>query len=103
MTLPILSVGGVGVISVAGHIAAEEIGEMIDSYHSGNVARAAEIHHRLMPLYDACFLPSGNPPCVKRALEICGFPVGGTRLPVVPASDSCTEKIRAVCEDLGYA
>ncbi len=102
MTLPILSVGGVGVISVAAHIAAGEIGEMIDSHHNGDVARAAQIHHRLMPMYDACFLASGNPPCVKRALEICGFPVGGTRLPVVPASDADTEAIRSVCEDLGY-
>ncbi len=103
MTLPVLSVGGVGVISVAGHIAAEEIGEMIDSYHNGDVARAAGIHHRLMPLYDACFLASGNPPCVKRALEICGIDCGGTRLPVVPASDADTATIRAVCESLGYA
>ncbi|MFP4249923.1 MAG: 4-hydroxy-tetrahydrodipicolinate synthase [Armatimonadota bacterium] len=103
MTLPVLAVGGVGVISVAGHIAAEEIGEMIDSYHNGDVARATEIHHRLMPLYDACFLPSGNPPCVKKALEVCGFPVGGTRLPVVPCSAKDAECVRAVCEDLGYA
>lgn len=103
MTLPILSVGGVGIISVASHIAARDIGEMIEAYHAGDVARAAQIHHRLTPLYDACFLPSGNPPCVKRALEICGLPVGGTRLPVVPASDADTETIRAVCERLGYA
>ncbi len=103
MTLPILAVGGVGVISVAGHIVAEEIGEMIDCYHNGDVVRAAQLHHRLTPLFEACFLPSGNPPCVKRALEVCGFPVGGTRLPVVPASDADTAKIRAVCEDLGYA
>ncbi len=103
MTLPILSVGGVGVISVASHIAAEEIGEMIDSYHNGDVARAAGLHHRLMPLYDACFLASGNPPCVKAALDICGFPVGGTRLPVVPASEADMAQIRQVCESLGYA
>ncbi len=103
MTLPILSVGGVGVISVAGHIVAEEIGEMIDCYHNGDVARAAQLHHRLTPLFEACFLPSGNPPCVKRALEVCGFPVGGTRLPVVPASDADTAKIREVCTSLGYA
>lgn len=103
MTLPILAVGGVGVISVAAHIAAEEIGEMIDCYHNGDVARAAELHHRLTPLFEACFLPSGNPACVKRALEICGFPVGGTRLPIVPASEADTAKIREVCERLGYA
>ncbi len=103
MTLPILAVGGVGVISVAGHIAAEEIGEMIDCYHNGDVARAAQLHHRLTPLFEACFLPSGNPACVKRALEVCGFPVGGTRLPLVPAGDADTAKIREVCEELGYA
>ncbi len=103
MTLPILAVGGVGVISVASHIAPEEIGEMIDCYHNGDVVRAAEIHGRLLPLYHACFLASGNPPCVKRALEVCGFPVGGTRLPVVPASDKDTATIREVCEKLGYA
>ncbi len=103
MTLPILAVGGVGVISVASHIAPEEIGEMIDCYHNGDVVRAAQIHGRLLPLYHACFLASGNPPCVKRALEVCGFPVGGTRLPVVPASDKDTATIREVCEKLGYA
>ncbi|NLO06420.1 MAG: 4-hydroxy-tetrahydrodipicolinate synthase [candidate division WS1 bacterium] len=102
-TLPILAVGGYGVISVAGHIAPEEIGEMMDCYHNGEVARATELHHRLMPLFDACFLASGNPPCVKRALEVCGFPVGGTRLPVVPASEKDTATIREVCERLGYA
>jgi 4-hydroxy-tetrahydrodipicolinate synthase len=103
MTLPILAVGGVGVISVASHIAPEEIGEMIDCYHNGDVSRAAEIHGRLLPLYHACFLASGNPPCVKRALEVCGFTVGGTRLPVVPASEKDTATIREVCEKLGYA
>ncbi|MGD9496534.1 MAG: 4-hydroxy-tetrahydrodipicolinate synthase [Armatimonadota bacterium] len=103
MTLPILAVGGVGVISVAAHIAAEEIGAMIDCYHNGDVARAAYLHQRLSPLFEALFLPSGNPACVKRALEICGFPVGGTRLPLVPASAKDTETIRQVCEQLGYA
>lgn len=103
MTLPILAVGGVGVISVAAHIAAEEIGEMIDSFHNGDVTRAAALHHRLSPLFEVLFLPSGNPACVKRALEICGFPVGGVRLPLAPASDADTAKIREVCRELGYA
>ncbi|MEA3402811.1 MAG: 4-hydroxy-tetrahydrodipicolinate synthase [Armatimonadota bacterium] len=103
MTLPILCVGGVGVISVASHIAAEEIGEMIEAFHAGDTGRARELHHRLTPLFTNLFLASGNPSCVKRALEVCGFPVGGTRLPVVPASEQDTETIRAVCEELGYA
>ncbi len=101
MTLPILALGGVGIISVAAHVAAREIGEMVESFHAGETERGWTLHHRLMPLVNACFLASGNPACVKRALEICGFPVGGTRLPVVPASDADTQTIRAACEGLG--
>jgi len=103
MTLPILAVGGVGIISVAGHVAGRIIAEMIAAFNDAETARAAQLHHKLLPLFDACFLPSGNPPCVKRALEICGFPVGGTRLPVVPASEADTKVIRAACEELGLA
>ncbi len=103
MTLPILSLGGTGIISVAAHVAAREIGEMVQAFHDRDTERAWELHHRLTPLFEACFLPSGNPPCVKRALEVCGFPVGGTRLPLVPASAEDTEKIRAACTKLGLA
>lgn len=101
MTLPVLAVGGVGIISVAAHVGAEMMAEMIDAYNSGENARAAALHHKLLPLFDACFLPSGNPACVKQALSVCGFDVGGTRLPVVPASDADTAVIKEVCEALG--
>lgn len=103
LTLPILSVGGSGVISVASHIAGRQMREMIDAFFVGDVARAAAIHGRLLPLFDALFLPSGSPACVKRALEICGFPVGGLRLPLVPASDADTATIAKVCGDLGLS
>ncbi|MFP3903924.1 MAG: 4-hydroxy-tetrahydrodipicolinate synthase [Armatimonadota bacterium] len=99
MTLPILSVGGVGVISVAAHLDAFRISEMIRAYNTGNVAEATTLHRILSPVFDACFLPSGNPACVKRGLELMGFPVGGTRLPIVPASDEDTETIRAALDD----
>ncbi len=103
LTLPILTVGGVGVISVASHVGGNLIAEMIASFKAGNTERAAELHHALMPLFNACFLASGNPPCVKSALSICGFETGGTRLPVVPASDCDTAKIRTACEKLNLA
>jgi len=103
MTLPLLAVGGVGIISVAANINGLHIAEMVAAYQAGDAGRAARLHHMLLPLFDACFLPSGNPSCAKRALEICGFPVGATRLPVVPASDEDTEIIRAACEGLGLA
>jgi 4-hydroxy-tetrahydrodipicolinate synthase len=101
LTIPIMSVGGVGVISVASHVAGAMMRRMIDAFQAGDVAKAACLHCRLSSLFDCLFLPSGNPACVKRALEICGFPVGGTRLPLVPASPADTTVIRQVCEELG--
>ena len=98
-----MSVGGAGVISVASHVAGPQMREMIGAFHAGDVGRAAEIHGRLLPIFDALFLASGSPPCVKRALEICGFPVGGLRLPLVPASEADTVTIRKACGDLGLA
>ncbi len=103
MTLPILAVGGVGVISVVAHIVAADMAEMISSFHDRNTQGAWEIHHKLLPIFEAAFLPSGNPPCIKRALQICGFDCGGLRLPLVEASAGDTEKIRRVCEELGLA
>ncbi len=101
LTIPILSVGGEGIISVASHVAGALMRQMLDAFKAGDVARAAELHCRLSPLFDCLFLPSGNPPCVKRALEVCGFPVGGLRLPLVEAGDADTAVIRKVCEELG--
>ena len=103
LTLPIMAVGGVGIISVAGHVGGELISDMIDAFNSGENDRAAGLHQRLLPLFTACFLGSGNPACVKCALEVCGFPVGGARLPVVPASTADAEIIRAACVKLGLA
>jgi len=71
MTLPLLAVGGVGVISVVAHLVAAEMLEMISAFHDWDTRRAWQIHHKLLPIFDAAFLPSGNPPCIKRALQIC--------------------------------
>ncbi len=103
MTLPILAVGGVGVISVVAHIVAKDMAEMISAFRGRDTQGAWEIHHKLLGLFEAAFLPSGNPACIKRALQICGFDCGGLRLPLVEASDGDTEKIRRVCEELGLA
>ncbi|GAI20864.1 unnamed protein product, partial [marine sediment metagenome] len=78
-----------------------DMAEMVSAFHKRDTARAWELHHRLLPLFDAAFLASGNPPCIKRALQICGFDCGGVRLPLVEASEKDTQQIRQVCEDLG--
>jgi len=103
MTLPILAIGGQGIISVVAHVVAAEMLEMISAFHDWDTRRAWQIHHKLLPIFDAAFLPSGNPPCIKRALQVCGFDCGGVRLPLVEASDEDTASIRRVCQELGLA
>lgn len=100
-TLPMLAVGSIGVISVVSHLVGPQVAEMIAAFHAADTRRASELHHELLDMFDACFLPSGNPACVKRGLEIVGFPVGGVRLPVVPASENDTARMREVCAALG--
>jgi 4-hydroxy-tetrahydrodipicolinate synthase len=102
ITLPMLSVGAIGVVSVVSHLVGPQMAEMIAAFHRKDTSRAWKLHHRLLGMFDACFLPgSGSPACVKRGLELCGFPVGGLRLPMVPATEKDTARIREVCAELG--
>ncbi len=82
-TLPILAVGGYGVISVTSHLVGRQIQTMIQRFLAGDVATAAAIHRRLLPITDACFVTT-NPIPLKYALARVGFPVGAPRLPLVP-------------------
>lgn len=100
-TLPMLAVGAIGVISVVSHLVGPDVADIVSAFHAKDTERAWQLDHKLQDMYEACFLPSGNPACVKRGLEVCGFPVGGCRLPVVPASETDTARIREVCEELG--
>jgi 4-hydroxy-tetrahydrodipicolinate synthase len=79
----IMALGGYGVVSVAAHLVGRQISEMIRASVAGENARAAEIHHRLMPLVDALFFTSSPIP-LKYALDRVGMPVGTPRLPLVP-------------------
>jgi 4-hydroxy-tetrahydrodipicolinate synthase len=93
-TLPILSIGGYGVVSVASHLVGTQIQEMVQSYVAGNSDKAAQIHRRLLPLVKALFL-IGSPAPLKYALNHIGFEVGAPRLPLVEPEEEVAEKIRA--------
>jgi len=101
VTLPMLALGARGVISVVSNVEGRRLQEMVAAFHAKDTSRSAALHHELFPLCDVCFLESGNPACAKRALEVCGFPVGGVRLPLAEASEKDTGRIRAVCEEMG--
>ncbi len=99
LTLPLLAVGGHGVVSVASHLAGREIGEMIEAFVAGDVRRAQALHMRLWPLFKVLFITS-NPTPVKAALALAGFDCGGLRLPLVEATAKEREQIAAVLKDL---
>ncbi|WP_290898653.1 4-hydroxy-tetrahydrodipicolinate synthase [Ferroglobus sp.] len=99
MTLPILLLGGKGVISVAANVAPKLMKEMYEAFKSGNVEKARELHYKLMPLFDALFIDT-NPIPVKKALELMGLPAGKPRMPLVELSEEKTEKLKKVLESL---
>jgi 4-hydroxy-tetrahydrodipicolinate synthase len=92
-TLPILTLGGYGVISVASHLVGNQIKAMIDSFINGKTGEAASIHRRLLPLINALFIVS-NPIPVKYALNHVGFNVGKPRLPLTEPDEKSAAAIR---------
>ena len=92
-TLPILALGGYGVISVASHLVGKQIRGMIDSFISGKVDETASTHRRLLPLVNALFIVS-NPIPIKYALNYIGFNVGKPRLPLTELDEKSAAVIR---------
>jgi 4-hydroxy-tetrahydrodipicolinate synthase len=99
LLLPILALGGKGVISVASHLAGERIQEMIDAFHSGNTTLAAEIHLELYPFLKGMFI-TVNPVPIKCALNLTGWLVGRPRLPLVEATENEKEYIRSLLKGM---
>ena len=86
LTLPLLSVGGTGVISVASHVIGKEMQEMVSTFLDGKIDAASKMHQKLLPLMLALF-KAPNPVPVKTALQLKGFDVGSVRLPLVPLTE----------------
>jgi 4-hydroxy-tetrahydrodipicolinate synthase len=97
-TFPIMALGGYGVISAASHLVGRRIKGMMQSILKGDIAEAATMHRRLMPLFNALFLVS-NPIPVKYALNYLGFAVGKPRLPLTPPDEATASAIEAALEN----
>ncbi len=102
LTLPMLSVGSAGIVSVASHLVGDDIQGMVRAFESGNVAEARDIHLRLQPLFKTLFLMA-NPIPVKAALSLQGWEVGSVRSPLVEVSEEVTQKLKVVLSELGIA
>ena len=99
LTLPIISVGGDGVISVVGNQVPKEFADLVHSALNGDFKRARELHHRLTPLMKANFL-EGNPIPVKAGLAMMGRIREYIRLPLLPMSEGPRKKLREALEEL---
>jgi len=95
LTLPMLSLGGTGVVSVVAHLAGKKIKTMVESFKSGSVKQALELHLELFDLFKGMFITT-NPVPVKTALNILGWNLGGFRLPLTETAP----KERTLIENL---
>lgn len=97
-TLPIIALGGHGVISVVSHLVGRQLSEMIEKFYSGDTETAARIHRHLLPLMKILFIVS-NPSPIKYAMSLAGFPVGAPRLPLVEPDEKSKAQIETVLKD----
>lgn len=100
LTLPLLAIGGVGVISVVANIIPQDTARMIEEFEKGNIKKAQEIYFKMLPLVRSMFLET-NPICVKTAMEILGMCEPGLRLPMCPMDKDNFSKLKSALKDYG--
>jgi 4-hydroxy-tetrahydrodipicolinate synthase len=100
LTLPLLSIGGVGVISVVANIVPQDVADMINEFNKGNIKKAQQIHYRLLPLVKSMFIET-NPIPIKTAMGLLGMCEPELRLPLCPMSDDNLEKLKKSLKNYG--
>ncbi|GAB4528561.1 MAG: 4-hydroxy-tetrahydrodipicolinate synthase [Pleurocapsa sp.] len=99
LTLPMLTVGGVGVVSVASHLVGNQMQKMITSFVEGDNQIATDIHLQLFPLFKALFMTT-NPISIKAALSLQGWDIGSLRSPLCELQLDLKEDLKAVLQEL---
>lgn len=100
LTLPVLAVGGAGVISVASHLIGSQIAQMIELYQQGDVAAARRLHLQYFELFKKLFITT-NPVPVKACLNLLGWDMGDCRLPLAPPSAAELTELQAMLKKYG--
>jgi 4-hydroxy-tetrahydrodipicolinate synthase len=100
LTLPVIAVGGRGVISATANVAPRQMVELVRAARAGELARARRLHLRLLPLFDALFCET-NPIPVKAALALLGLAEDEIRLPLTPLTAPNRERLRATLKEQG--
>ncbi|MDV3349423.1 4-hydroxy-tetrahydrodipicolinate synthase [Leptolyngbyaceae cyanobacterium CCMR0082] len=99
LTLPMLSVGATGVVSVASHLVGESLQQMIQAYEQGQVVAARDMHLKLLPLFKALFATT-NPILIKAAMHLQGWSVGTCRLPLGEAPAELSNELKGLMAEL---
>jgi 4-hydroxy-tetrahydrodipicolinate synthase len=101
LMLPLMSIGGSGVISVVGNIVPQDMMALINTFNSGDIAAAQQWHHKLFPLCRDMLGLSTNPIPIKTAMAMLGMDSGELRLPMTPLNESEESQLRKTLEDYG--
>ena len=100
LTLPLLAVGGRGVISTSANVAPAEMVDLVRAFRAGDHERALRTHQRLLPLFDALFCET-NPIPLKAALGLMGLVGDEIRLPLTRLTDANRERLQVVLKEIG--
>jgi len=100
LTLPILSIGGTGIISVVANIVPGDVANLVSEFEKGNLKKAQELHYKLSPLIKAMFIET-NPIPVKTAMGLLGMCEPDLRLPMCAMSPENLEKLKKALKDYG--
>ena len=98
LTLPLMSAGGDGIISVVSNLCPRRIVDLVDAGLSGDFAKARELDYGLLPMFKAAFV-DGNPTSIKYAMNFKGLPAGTVRLPLVEVTDSAKKTIESAISE----
>jgi 4-hydroxy-tetrahydrodipicolinate synthase len=101
LTLPLMALGGSGVVSVVGNIVPRDVMAMIKAFNSGNLAEAQRLHHKLFPLCRDLLGLSTNPIPIKAAMQALGRDSGEVRLPLTPLTPKENESLLATLRKYG--
>ena len=101
MTLPLMAIGGQGVISVVGNIIPRDMIALVEAYRAGESAKACQLHHRLFPLCRDMLGLATNPIPVKAAMKLLGRDTGELRLPMTPLDEAAESALRRTLQNYG--
>jgi 4-hydroxy-tetrahydrodipicolinate synthase len=100
LTLPLLAIGGTGIISVVANIVPKDVAGLVAEFQQGNVKKAQDLHYKLLPLVKAMFIET-NPIPVKTAMGLLGMCEPDLRLPMCAMSPENSEKLKKRLKDYG--